>query len=741
VLALASGTAARAQAQASPATAPDSDNPAPGMQPAAPSARLAPVEVTGSRDESEQRRISTAAKIVIGRDEIDRFGDSTLADVLKRLPSITIGGRPGRGGKIRMRGMGGGYTQILIDGERIPPGFAIDQLSPDMVERIEIYRAPTAETGARAIAGTINIVLREPLRQRGDDVHAALGEERGRLEPNVSWTRNDVLGEKGTYNLTLSVSHADLRTDTDTQTAYTNLASGHVDIAQRLQARQHDEKETLHLSSRFQWQLGRGDQLSIQPFVVVSQGRTRIDGTLDQSAGSSPAPYDTSVSTGDSSSSLGRLSLQLKKRLAEDTRLELRSSIGAFHSASDAPIDEYAENPEPVLEQRTMTTIDDRSWSLTGKLSQTIAETHSLLAGLEAEGVNRTENSLTLINGTPSLPGFGGDLQASTRRLAAYLQDEWDPSRTWSAYAGLRWEGIQTRSESIGAPVDNSGHVPTPLFHAVWRFDPPARDQMRFSLTRSYRAPSLQNLVALPSLSTLYPAPGPNTASSPDKAGNPSLRPELATGFDIALEHYLPSGSVMSLSLFRRNIRDLIRSITALETVPWAVDQRWVSRPQNIGDAISQGIELDAKFKLDELISGAAPITLRSNLSVYGSKVSGVPGPDNRIDQQPRASANLGSDYKLSGWPVTLGGNVNWIPPYTVQETDTQSQYVDLTRVVDGYVLWAVSPNTKFRLSLSNLVPRNYVTSSTILAGGQAQTVVSNGPTYRVVALRLEMKL
>jgi hypothetical protein len=33
------------------------------------------------------------------------------------------------------------------------------------------------------------------------------------------------------------------------------------------------------------------------------------------------------------------------------------------------------------------------------------------------------------------------------------------------------------------------------------------------------------------------------------------------------------------------------------------------------------------------------------------------------------------------------------------------------------------------------------VTAGTILASGQAQTVVSNGPTYRVASLSLEMKL
>ena len=736
------GPAAWAQPAADAAAVSDApvNESAPASRPS-PGATLKRVEVVGRRDETEQRRLSTAAKIVVGRDEIEQFGDMTLADVMKRLPSITIGGRPGRGGQIRMRGMGSGYTQILIDGERIPRGFAIDQISPDMVERIEIFRAPTAETGARAIAGTINIVLREPLRQRGDDLRVGVTDERGRVQPNVSWTRNDVLGDTGTYNLTLSVSNADLRTDTATATTYTDLASGHVDLAQKLQQRQHDEKTSLHLSSRIQWQLGQGDQLSVQPLLSVTQGHTQIAGVLAQSIGATPAPYATSVSDGESRSSLARLVMQLKKRLGESTRLELRGSVGSFNSNSDTVLDEYADTAAPALDQRSTTTITDRSWSLSGKVSHLLGEKHSVVAGLEAEGVDRSESALTLINGTPSLPGFGGAISASTRRLAAYAQDEWDPSSAWSAYAGLRWEGIQTRSESIGAPVSNNSIVLTPLLHAVWRFDPPARDQLRFSVTRSYRAPTLQNIIAVPTLSTLYPAPGPNTASSADKAGNPGLRPELATGFDLALEHYLSASGVMSVSVFRRNIHDLIRNVTSLETVPWAVSQRWVSRPQNIGDAITQGIEFDAKFRLDELMDGAVPLTVRSNLSIYGSSVSGVPGPYNRVDQQPRASANLGGDYRVRGWPLTVGGNFNWVPPYSVRQTDIQSQSYELKRVVDAYALWAINASTKLRLSLSNVASRNYVTTSTVVAGGQAQAVVANGPTYRVVGLRLEMKL
>ena len=51
------------------------------------------IEITGGRQpDTEERRRSTAAKIVIGREEIDKFGDSTLSEVLRRLPGVTTPG-------------------------------------------------------------------------------------------------------------------------------------------------------------------------------------------------------------------------------------------------------------------------------------------------------------------------------------------------------------------------------------------------------------------------------------------------------------------------------------------------------------------------------------------------------------------------------------------------------------------------------------------------------------------------
>ena len=172
---------ARPAAAATAASAPAAAASAPTAAPP-PAAAGQQVEITGGREsDTDLRRQSATAKIVIGREEIDKFGDATLGEVLRRLPGVTTPGVPGRGGPPRLRGLGGGYTQLLIDGQRVPPGFSLESLTPEQVERIEILRAPTAETGARAIAGTINVVTREGYRRRVNDLRLGFGVENGEI--------------------------------------------------------------------------------------------------------------------------------------------------------------------------------------------------------------------------------------------------------------------------------------------------------------------------------------------------------------------------------------------------------------------------------------------------------------------------------------------------------------------------------------------------------------------------------
>lgn len=122
------------------------------------------VEVRGALSAYDPRRDDTAAKIVVNHDEIVKYGDTSVLDVLKRVPGVTLSGNGGRGSEVRMRGLGNGYTQILLNGERAPAGFTLDSLAPDLIERIEVLRAASAEFSTQGIAGTINIVLKKTVR-------------------------------------------------------------------------------------------------------------------------------------------------------------------------------------------------------------------------------------------------------------------------------------------------------------------------------------------------------------------------------------------------------------------------------------------------------------------------------------------------------------------------------------------------------------------------------------------------
>lgn len=737
-----------APAPATPSAAP-TDNPDAPADATRRARRAAPtpqkvdqVEITGKNSATEERRNSTAAKIIITREDIEQYGDTNLGDVMRRLPGVTTGGRPGRTGAPRMRGMGGGYTQILIDGQRIPPGFNIEEITPEQVERIEIYRAPTAETGARAIAGTINIILREPLRSTNNDIRLGLQSERGKLSDHASWTGNGILSETGTYNITASANKTQHLTDTASHTIYSDAVTGVTQLEQTGFSRAEDSRENLFLSGRALWRLGVGEQFGVQAFVAHNTSDGRSAGTLTQLSGSEPAPYATRAGASNSANDVVRLNVNLNKRIDSEIRYEVRVSGGTFSSTSHGASLQFADTGEQTLLQMTDGRIHDRSWNSAGKLVRNVVfGGQAITAGYELEGLRRSETSVTVLNGTQQLADLGTEFVVSTQRNAIYLQDEWDPAPNWSANVGVRYETIETKSSVAGDTYSNTSRVLSPLAHVVWRFAAPARDQLRLSLTHSYLSPTVGQLSARPSLNTLFPVPGANTAVSPDRAGNPNLKPQLANGIDLAYERYFDSGGMVSVNLFQRDIDQFIRNVTAAENVSWANAPRYVSRPQNLGKAMTRGVEFDGKFQLKEVMTTTLPLSLRVNLSVFDSKVDAVPGPYNRIDQQPRATANLGFEYRFVAAPLRIGGNFGWTPAYSTQLTETQGQKISTKRVFDAYGLWTINPTAKLRLSLSNIAPIDYVSQTSVVDAGLRQVVISTGRTDMSVALRLELHL
>jgi len=696
--------------------------------------QLDPVEVRGrTADDTQLRRQSTAATITIGRDEIERFGDSTVGDLLKRLPGVTLQGRPGRGGNIRLRGLGSGYTQILLDGERVAPGFSIDSLSPEQIERIQIQRAPTAETGARAIAGTINIITREGFSKRLNDLRISAGFENDALQPSLTWTRNDTF-EGLPYNFSLTLFQNDRRSDSVTTTQQRTLDTDAPIWDQTETNVEREKRRGVQASGRLNWRGEDGRSAMLMPLIIDSRGNAQRSAELERVPPIPQASYDTAHSDASSHFSLLRLGAQWLQRFDDSSRFEWRGGVGrtSFKNRS-LRLETGGTAPDQIDDDTDNT---ERTLSMSGKFTRLLGEgEHSVVAGAELESNRRVEAHTTLYDGVAILPEFGEEVAARALRLALYAQDEWSLTPNWAVHAGLRWEGINTRGgESPTEPeVSNQSRVWSPLLHLLWKPDPAGRDQLRASLTRSYRSPSLSNLIARPRLSLA------NSATRPDRVGNPSLRPELATGIDVAVEHYLPASGLLSANLFQRRIRDYIRSVTEFDTG----SGRYVARTQNVGSALTSGLELEAKFRLSAVVQDAPHVDLRANASLYRSRVEGVPSPNNRIDQQPDWTANLGADYRLPGTPLTIGASVNLTPGYATRVSDAQSLSVGDKIIGDAFALWTVSPTLQVRLTASNLDPRLYTTASSVddsLANlrESSQTVA---PTYLNLQLRFEFKL
>ncbi len=707
--------------------------------PAAPQP-LQQVTITNSRaSDMDERRNSTAGKQVYGREELDRNGDTSLGDVLKRLPGVTIGGgRPGRGGDVRMRGLGNGYTQVLVNGERPPAGFSMESLSPDQVERVEVMRGPVAEHSARAIAGTINIVLRDGYQQKDIQVKLADSVEQGLHTPNLSVT---VPGKQGALNYTLTGSLGVNRQHNEGHTASTDTrADGTV---QRLQLQDEDSGGTsknLHLAPRVSYRFDNGDKLNFQTFVMAMRSDSGATSELRQPValpGVPPAEYALANTDTHASSTFMRGFGNWIHRLQGASKLDVKFGFGLGKRDSDVVRRQY-DGAGAFLDRYTDTDASrDRGLNTGGKYTSPLGQGHLLAAGWELETSHREQTRVSLDkNGVSQFADSGDNLAADTRRVAVYAQDEWDITPQWGVYLGARWEGIRTTSERSAGSVANNSSVFSPLLHAVWRIPGKERDQVRMSWTKSYKSPNVQDLIALPALSRN------NDATRPDRTGNPNLKPELATGIDLAYEHYLGRAGILSASAFMRDIDDLIRRTLATYTAPDG-SVRWVSTPSNVGHATTRGIELEAKFQLVEWFPDAPAIDFRGNYSRFWSSVDGIPGPDNRLDQQARQTANLGLDYRMKDAPLTLGASFNWTPAIRVQTSTEQVVEVSRKRVLDAYVLWKATPLTQLRLSASNMLADDATSTNLVTAGATppvAKLSSTLNPTYTVWSVRLETK-
>ena len=112
------------------------------------------------------RTDTVAPELSFGQEFFQKFEPTSVGDSLKRVPGVAFGSDIGEYDAPALRGLGAGFTQILVNGRPIPGGgndrsVFVDRIPAEIIDRIEIIRSPTADLDSQGIGGSINIILKD----------------------------------------------------------------------------------------------------------------------------------------------------------------------------------------------------------------------------------------------------------------------------------------------------------------------------------------------------------------------------------------------------------------------------------------------------------------------------------------------------------------------------------------------------------------------------------------------------
>lgn len=661
---------------------------------------LGEVVVVDQKEAQVERKDSYVQKIVIAEEEIERFGDVSVGDVLKRLPGTSFTGPAGVAKDVRMRGLGKGYTQFMVNGEPVPGAtkerqMQVDRLPADMIERIEIIRNPSAEYDSGNVGGIVNIVL----KQRVDEV----------TRTRVAWGKNgdldvgDVIAQTSRrwddVDLLLAISYTKGAEDVVEEKTSFNPTTGAVKSTE-YKPKPVDKTELL-FTPRLTWRNG-ADRLTLEPFVSKGTEDKKEDNTV----------RNTTVVT-------SRVNATEKK---DDTIARL---AGRYDGKQD-----WGDWYFKAGSQKTTADKDKVTWTqsynattgvYTGKkkatenerLEETVAYTgagvvipfasiHRLSAGVEVRNSDygsrkpKTEQSFNaagvagaVVDKTGVRDGF--DIEES--KQVVYVQDEIKVfSRHWLT-PGLRYERT-TREAAGGGDVslDSTQHASNPSLHYRWAI----RDDLnlRSSLAKTLKLPKFDQLNPLTESKS-------GTESDPDKAGNASLKPEEATGFELGFEKlFMGNRGIVGLNFYNRDVKDFIEERTLLE------GSRYVKRPYNVGDARFWGAELDVRFPVYE--KHGHVLNLVGNHTEMRGRIDSRSKGEIDVKDMPERVTNLGLDYRHRPSAVFAGFSVNYIPKFTRNSVNDDGVLEEKTTEsrtgLDLYIGRAFSPLAELRLVARNVL-------------------------------------
>ncbi|UYO73575.1 TonB-dependent receptor [Halomonas qinghailakensis] len=526
----------------------------------------------------EQALVDAPASIsVVSREELERKRITSVADALRDVEGVDVGGAVGKtgGSNISIRGMPSDYTLILIDGRRqnaagsvTPNGFGETSTSffppVSSIERIEVIRGPMSTLyGSDAMGGVINIITRRVDREWVGSVgiENTFNEDRDfgdRREINL-YTSGPLIQD------TLGIQVRGRLYERDaSELTYTDGNGNPIEVSQR--GPSPVEGDVYNLGGKLTWTPNSDHDLWVDG--EVNRQRYNNDecqlGTLDgRSRSCEPAP---GVANG----------------YADELRFE-RQQVAIGHTGR------FASGTLETSLMRNLTETKGRT--IPGENGVAYDGFPGIVGGAprELETTNTVLDSKYVMPLGDHMTTVG--LQWWDAELDDGLANETFEQTTWSLFAEDEWLIRDDLALTLGGRYDHHdafGSQFSPRSYLVWNTTP--NWTLKGGVSRGYKTPTLNALHA-----GINGVTGQGTILT---IGNPDLEPETSTSSEISAHYDSQTGFTASATLFYNEFDDKIASGNdiVVENDPLVPDGVY-SQDINIDEAVTQGVELATSYQ------------------------------------------------------------------------------------------------------------------------------------------------
>lgn len=645
-----------------------------------------------------ERKNNSSTKIIISKEEIEKYNDQSMGDILKRLPGLTFTGPAGYVEDIRFRGADKGYTQFLIDGEAIASGkkdrqFQVSRLSADMIERIEIIKQASAEFDSDGVAGTINIILKKAPEKNQGSYSISYGVSNS--EPIKEATFN-YGGRVGKLNYILSVDTLERPMQKLKNKVESELNDTSTNDRKKTTIETEEEERVnteYSIIPKISYEIDDNQKISFNGYYIngnEEKNKNKISkkdegGTIGVFGDHTKDKYVDTLETEDKD----RINYRILGKYEYKPNSNAKYAFTVMSNKGEEEKYKTTNEKTTIVSTNALTTkesteheeIDERENKVKADASFILQNENLIKVGFEYSkkeySSNKSKNGV--ITTVPS-----ENVEITEDGLKLYALDEISLDNHLIT-PGIRIEKFT--QNSIYNTEKNEGDYTffNPSLHYLWQIND----------SWNYRA-SFAKKVKKPKFDQIYTGikDGTGTSSDPYITGNLNLKPEVSYGYEMGLEYFLSNNKgVFGINTYYRDIQDKIQNETSLDT-----NSFYYTKPKNVGKANMYGLELDGNIKLDEISQG---LSIYGNLSFFEGKYT-ENGKEKDLKDIPEYAFNIGFDKRIDAYGLTFGAAYNKLGKMKGYEDEKEKIEKERT-MIDIYALKKINNMLNLRLSGKNI--------------------------------------